>query len=257
MQPIAIIVSPHDISADAIAGPAEQITAALLRPPYFARVDWTGAPDDRSAGVELAKAIAHPARPETEDAPRVSFTTVRVDPKKSGGKTGSTAYSRTHLPLALHTDGSYQARPTNLVAFQMVRPDATGGDTTAASADALAERLTPELCAALQAPAFDFGRGPAPILMRQEAGWRIRYYRAQITQAAEKAGRAIAPDIADTLDALDAALADPDLCDRFRLEAGQILFMDNTRALHGRTGMSAQSDRLMYRIRIHAPRLAG
>jgi alpha-ketoglutarate-dependent taurine dioxygenase len=47
-------------------------------------------------------------------------------------------------------------------------------------------------------------------------------------------------------------LRDPALQHRFRIESGEIMCMQNTRALHGRTGFDGESDRLMYRIRANA-----
>jgi alpha-ketoglutarate-dependent taurine dioxygenase len=56
----------------------------------------------------------------------------------------------------------------------------------------------------------------------------------------------------NAIEALDAMLHRDDILFRFHAEAGETVFMHNTKVLHGRTGFPADSHRLMYRIRIHA-----
>lgn len=248
--------SPNRTEAPARARPpadAAPELAALWRklraPPYYhivpAGAAWLG-----ELGMEGAmRALA--AMPGGAGAPpaKLSFTRVRIDPAAAARANGATHYSRTHLPLALHTDGSNMIEPHQLIAFHMIRSDRDGGDSTTLPLPRLLKELPAGLAEALREP-VPFGRDALPILWGP--GPSIRYYRAQIDAAC--AG-SLPPGRRQALDELDRALARPGLADRFRLHDGDVLFVNNRRALHGRTGFAPASARLMLRYRIHAPAL--
>ena len=56
----------------------------------------------------------------------------------------------------------------------------------------------------------------------------------------------------DAMEALDEVLGRESILFQFHAEAGETLFFHNTKVLHGRTGFSATSNRLIYRTRMHA-----
>ncbi|TRO88315.1 TauD/TfdA family dioxygenase [Glycocaulis profundi] len=238
-------------------GLAETVAAALCAPPFHIVLSDFGTGDDPEPIQALALAIASmpDARGRRLAEPKVDFTRVRVDPDSSDRKGASTRLSRTHLPLPAHTDASYSANPHQLAAFQMVRADAQGGESAVVTAVEICDALEPETLTALREPVFPFGKSLKPILWGPEGDERIRYYRVQLDAGIADGAQVSARHMA-AVRALDAALEDPAPGRRFRLENGQILLINNVRALHGRTGFSPGSGRLMLRIRARAPRLA-
>lgn len=233
----------------------QAITGALRKAPHFLRLRGLAPTRERDVTVAIVKAIsALPPVKSTKPA-KVSFTRVMINPDKATTNGNATAYSRTSQPLSLHTDSSYKAAPHELVAFQMVQSDATGGDTLMMPVETILSHLDRETIQTLASPIFPFGKGKAPVFWQTGGRPQIRYYRSQIDSAVEN-GAPITPTALAAMDALDAVLDRADLQARFHLDPGDILFMDNTRALHGRTGFSDISDRLMYRIRIEAGCLA-
>ncbi|MEM8790544.1 MAG: TauD/TfdA family dioxygenase [Pseudomonadota bacterium] len=234
---------------DTVAG---EIAQALKAPPYYTLLRGASATEDRRLTVHFARTLANmePVRPDStpESRQKISFTQVRIDPEKAAGNAGSTSYSRTNKPLELHTDSSYKRDPHELVAFQMVRADMEGGDTIMMPVDRILNALAPEIRAVLSRPAFPFGKGPLPILWETDGVTRIRYYRSQIDLSG---GIDLPGEEKDAMAVLDEVIGREDLQDRFRIEPGDTLYMDNTRVLHGRTGFAPTSNRLMYRIRSH------
>lgn len=228
------------------------IVLSLRQPPHFVLLKGVAPTDDRRLTAHIARIIANaePVKPNTtpEQRQKMSFTKVLVDPEKAKGNASATAYSRTHKPLELHTDSSYKREPHELVAFQMVRADAGGGDTLMLPVEAVLQMLDREVISTLARPIFDFGKGPLPILWRRDDAIHIRYYRTQI----EESAATISHEALAAMDALDKVLEDESQMHRFRIEAGETLFMHNTKVLHGRTGFEETSNRLMYRIRMQA-----
>ena len=234
---------------------AQRINLELKKQPHAAVLSGYSATEDRSMTVALAQHIAtlSPVKANQPEAKRgkVSFTRVRINPSRAVKEAGSTSYSRTNQPLSLHTDSTYKASPHELVAFQMVRSDSSGGDTTLMSVEAVIENLDADILSLLQKPIFPFGKGDFSILWNTGTGPRIRYYRNQIDNAVRRGAR-VSQEAMTAIDALDEVLERSELGLQFKLQAGDILFLDNTRVLHGRTGFSEASERLMYRIRVEA-----
>ena len=250
-------IAPPSTADRALASPLSahwgelaDLLRRLREPPYYGVV-----PHDarwlREAGVEqVMRALATmPAGLPVPSPSKLSFTRVQVDPAAASRSGGTTHYSRTHLPLALHTDSSNMADPHQLIAFHMVRSDAVGGDSTMLPLPRLLDALPAGLADALATP-FPFGRLALPVLWGP--GPNIRYYRAQIDTASAGQLPAVYQSV---LDEFDRVLDRPGLIDRFGLAEGDVLFINNRRALHGRTGFSPTSGRLMLRYRIHASSL--
>ncbi len=234
---------------------AQQIQSHLCRDPHTVLLRGLEPTEDRSVAVAIAQSIAAlpPVKPEqpVHRRGKVSFTKVRINNDVATAERRSTAYSRTNAALALHTDSSYKPAPHELVAFQMVHADATGGDTTLMSVETILQSIDPEIATLLARPIFPFGKGDFPILWQQGGAPRIRYYRNQINNAVLQ-GAHLSGVARSAIDALDNVLDRADLRAQFRLEEGDILFLDNTRVLHGRTGFDSDSNRLMYRVRVEA-----
>lgn len=230
-----------------------QIAAALRKSPHYIVIRGIPPTEDHKLSTHLARSLANlpPVKPDTtqQSRDRVSFTKVRIDPKKAGGTGLSTAYSRTNQSLDLHTDSTYIPSPHEICIFQMVRADKAGGDTTMMPVGDIVDALDPGMRAVLERPVFPFGKGPLPILWKRDGAQNIRYYRTQIRQSG---GDALPAEELAAMDALDAVLQDDARRHRFHLAAGETIFMQNTKVLHGRTAFAETSDRLMYRIRVHA-----
>lgn len=249
---------PLRIDAPALTSPeaAPAVFAALRRFPYFCLI--AGGIGDREGAEALCRALAA-HDPENPDAPvdperKVSYTAVRVKPNVNLVKGAMTAFSRTNRPMGYHTDSSYHQSPHDIVAFQMVQADAVGGDSLMVPVEHILERLDTELVDMLAQPVFPFGKTFRPILWQNRDGPCIRYYREQIETA--RAGGAHLDDKAvAAIDAIDAVLDDPEVAFRFRIEPGEILFMNNWRVLHGRTGFAPDSQRLMFRYRTRGDHL--
>jgi alpha-ketoglutarate-dependent taurine dioxygenase len=234
---------------------AATIVGTLRRPPHFLRLTGLAPTESSDLAATLARLIAvtppHPPGMDRDRLMKLSFTRVRVDPEKASGAGAVTAYSRTAQPLALHSDSSYLGRPHPLVLFQFVRADAAGGASVMASVHDIMQAADEALIQELIKPQFPFGKGDMPILFGRPDDPHIRYYRSQIDTAVAE-GAALSDPARAALDRLDALLDGQVRTHQFHAASGEIVFMHNTRVLHGRRGFAETSPRLMYRIRMHA-----
>ncbi|MEU7167138.1 TauD/TfdA family dioxygenase [Streptomyces morookaense] len=152
---------------------------------------------------------------------------------------------KTDLALGLHTDRTPAPRPPGVLGLLCVRQAAQGGDTLLASGHTVHNRLLgdhpwalPRLCRD-----FHFGRGPGfdrrrPVFQRHGAGLRVHYNRRGIERAHHEAGAPLTPDERAALDAVDRILSDPRTVLRIPLQPGDLLWLDNTVVLHGRTAFT-------------------
>ncbi len=227
-----------------------EVIAALTAYPHYIRIPGFG--DDQKRGKALARMVTFsaPLHPRKAFA-KLSSARIRIDPEAFAKEGDGTRYSQTEQALAAHTDSSFFADPHELVGFQMAIPDGAGGESFMVPVGDVVAHLDAETISQLRAPRFPFAGVLRPILTGSEADPLLRYYRRQIDEEAAS-GIPLSPDDVAALDALDAALARPDLQHRFRLAAGEFLLMNNLRVLHGRTGMDGASQRLMYRVRAYA-----
>ena len=234
---------------------SQRLADALSRPPFFTVLKGMPPAADRRAIENIAHAIAEMPPLKAAVTPgkrqKTSFTRVQINPAKNMQNGGSTNYSRTNLPLDLHTDSSYKVDPQDLVIFQMVRSATDGGDSLMVLVDDLVDQLTDADIATLQKPIFPLGKVGLPVLWKEQGAWHMRYYRTQIdTMVAQ--GYPFPSEGRKAVEALDDALQDTPWYYQFALEGGETLFLNNRRVLHGRTGFGPDSDRLMYRYRLYA-----
>lgn len=251
----------HDgVAAIAVDSPAtgvlaRQIASMLKAYPHFCILTGGEPTEDPALVQGLCRAVARLDVPHDlsgcGQAPKTSFTRVRIGGKSPPAGGAVTRFSRTNRAMALHTDSTYKATPHQLVAFQMVRSDATGGDTLVVAVEDVMAALGQRRQVRLSQPDYPFGPDRFPILWQVNGAPCIRYYRRQI-DAACAVGDRLTWRQRIGLEALDIALRRHVPTYRFGLRPGDILFLHNTKALHGRTGFSADSDRLMYRVRVRA-----
>ena len=237
---------------------ASAVHEALKNYPHYAIVTGYPATEESDHVVNLAHAIcdgpgADGAAPRCVNK-KVSFTRVRIDEQKAKRGGTATHYSRTHQPLAPHTDSSYKPEPHELVIFQMIVSDDRGGDSVMVPVEDLLARLSEETIACLREPVYPLGEETHPILRGGADDCEIRYYRNQIDRSLQE-GTALSERQMAALTELDALLAEEGAFDQFHLKSGEILFFHNRKVLHGRTGFADDSKRELYRYRLNAPGL--
>lgn len=183
---------------------------------------------------------------------KIDFHRIEVNEKIANSKGGATNYSRTHQMLEQHTDCSFMAEPYEMLAMQMVRADPAGGDSIIVAIEDIERWLPDEVKDILQQPIFPFGKHKRPILFKSNAKSHIRYYRTQIETSCESEGYVLDASAVAAMDLLDDVLKREETRYQCHLESGDIILVHNNRALHGRSAFSADSERLMYRLRAHA-----
>ncbi len=229
----------------------QSVFRALLYYPYYVVLTDLDLSDDAEPLLALVENLERVSGATPQDEP-VSFTEVRVAPDEAAEGGAVTRFSRTHEALAAHTDSSYAERPHELVAFHCVRADAEGGETIMTPVDDILRALPNRFAEILRRPIFPFAENDAPILARAGGVETVRYYRRQLDLSAEQRGARFDAETLAALDALDRVLAqfaERPGPHRFALAPGEILLMNNLRALHARTGFKATSDRLIFRVR--------
>ncbi len=245
----------------AVSTLAEALLEQLRKPPFFVVLSGLRPTKGRALVSALMRAIA--ATPPVT-APldrsgrlRLSFARVHLDPSKTAAAEGrsNTSYSRTNGPLALHTDSSYRESPHELIAFQMVRSACWGGETLIATGREVIESLDEEHRRSLRRPVFPLGKTKRAVLEQTGSSVTLRYYRAQLEASSRSSAPLDGPEDA-ALRALDASLSLEAFQYRFPLASGEVVFINNRRALHGRAAFPADSDRLLLRYRINAGCLA-
>ncbi|MEM0989540.1 MAG: TauD/TfdA family dioxygenase [Pseudomonadota bacterium] len=210
--------------------------------PYFVRLSLTRDDADPDYLRAQLDAIPGPAG--------VCVTRIRIEPDAPNPQGPTTQLSRTNRAMPLHTDSTYEERPHELIAFQMVQADRSGGQSILAPVDEVLGMLDDETVDALHQPLFPFGPFKRPILEGTGHQTRVRYYRRQIAPGLDPLQPKSAACIA-AMNNLDHALAEVGQAHRANLQAGDLLVMNNHKVLHGRTALPADSARLMYRYRKH------
>ena len=236
---------------------ARSICAALNAYPHFVVINGYPPLEERTNLVNLSQAVCAIGSGQSllgfgsQNQLKVSFTQVRIDRAKAMARGKVTQYSRTHLPLAPHTDSSYMTRPHELVAFQCIVADNMGGESIIIPVEDILSRIDSDTVELLRDSVFRFGNNQSPILFGATGDEQIRYYRSQIDQTLKAETSALSDKYYAAIETLDSVLQQPAQLIQFPLQPGQILFMHNRKVLHGRTGFSPESDRLLYRVRLH------
>ncbi len=180
-------------------------------------------------------------------------------------RTEAIPVSQTRASTGLHTDSSSRDVCPRYVGLLCVHPAAVGGGsrvTSALQAHELLRRSAPEALELLYGdfvrdlvtPGADRGREALlanrfPIFS-SPPGPPFRYMRYWIERGHERADQPLDTRVLDALDRLDAALTHPEHVVRFCLEAGDMLFCDNTRVAHDRDAYESDTrhPRLLCRL---------
>jgi alpha-ketoglutarate-dependent taurine dioxygenase len=167
-------------------------------------------------------------------------------------------YSQSNIGGDIHTDGTYiHAEPPLYAALACLQPAHAGGDSVLVDGR--------RVCAALEAharPALEWlereyhfdcdGQGLAATLRRRilekvNGSVRVQYLRSYVESGHRRAGELLASEALDAMDALDELLAHPPLRHVVRLEAGDMLLLNNHVMLHGRTAFVDDPDHALRR----------
>ena len=165
----------------------------------------------------------------------------------------------------LHTDAANWAIPIELISMACVRPDRQGGGRSRVlDVDTVRDEVRSQL-----------GAGTLGLLEREAVPWRMSplcggglkwrtvlteagrmcWRRDVIDLAVESGGLRLSDELRAALDDFERVIsASPRTLD-FLLDAGELLFSDNTRTVHSRTPIADAdtSDRLMIRSWIRVP----
>jgi len=249
------------VGSAGLSGIVPKIIHGLRYYPYYITIRTPRDVDDddflKELGTRIAK-FGQAADGRHAIEPKLSFTRVRIDRDQAASQDSVTRYSRTHLPLAPHTDSSYMEVPHELVAFQCVVADAVGGETQMVPVDDILRQLSDTDVSLLSETVYPFGDGDRAILGGSTHAPTIRYYDAQLSRTLEELGSGaggLKKRYRKALKRLNKVLEQSDLGETFALASGDILLMNNARVLHGRSGFAEESERMIFRLRVHAPSL--
>ncbi len=187
-------------------------------------------------------------------------------------ETASARYSDTRQGGNLHTDGSHHpGRVPDVVSLYCMRQAWRGGALALVHLDDLLAELarTPDVLATLRQPVHLDTRDPTPqgvpwtvrrpVLEATGCGERIYYLRDYIESGHRQDGvPPLSTKQTAALDVLDALLERTDLQMRGRLNAGEMIFLNNRSIAHGRTSFqdapTGNARRLLLRVWIAVSR---
>ncbi len=172
--------------------------------------------------------------------------------------------SQTRAATSLHTDSSALDVLPDLVGLICIRPALKGGSSRIACAIRAYQKLQhsdPQGLSLLEQPHLRDIVTPGadrsqrmnnqfPVFSEHsERGFICRYMRFWIEKGYEKAEVPVPDGLTDALDSLDGCLEEEDSVANFRLERGEMLWVDNCTTLHDRTEYEddANAPRLLLR----------
>ncbi|MET8506579.1 TauD/TfdA family dioxygenase [Streptomyces sp. NPDC004787] len=151
--------------------------------------------------------------------------------------------------LLPHTDRGEGPEPPGLLALLCVRPATEGGASLLASGAGLYEELAgtdPDALHELRQD-FRFGRGPGfdrvrPVFRREAGTLRVHYNRYWIARGQEETGTPFPPARRAALARMERLLQDPAMVLTVPLRRGDLLLVNNSAVLHGRTPFTDHGD---------------
>jgi alpha-ketoglutarate-dependent taurine dioxygenase len=160
----------------------------------------------------------------------------------------SARYSDTRFGGHLHTDGMHRpGHIPDVFALYCYRPALVGGESVSVHIDEILDRLrTPSAMVRTLSGEFHFDTRdpdpirprtvPRPVIEETEQGLSINYLREYIDSGHRSPGvPPLTPDQKKALDRMDEILADGTLHRFTRLDAGELMIINNRRIVHGRT----------------------
>ena len=176
--------------------------------------------------------------------------------------------SQTSATTGFHTDSSNKDVLPDLIGLLCEKPAIRGGESLVSNALFAFDRLQKQAPHALEvlstpllrdlvAPGTDRSEAARlaneiPVFATSERpeGVTFRYMRYWIERGHERVGKTLRQQVVEALDRLDALLADDDAVVRFRLEAGDILWVNNRTIAHNRTAYRSApgAPRILHRM---------
>lgn len=158
---------------------------------------------------------------------------------------GKPLLSASNRAFPLHSDESFELQPARWVLLHCWRAAADGGETRLADLHQVVAEAERTLTIALSQWHLPY---PCGDLTTLDAQRRVRYNRAECELAATQRGRPLDSASAGWLDRFERAFERAAFS--CRLDSGDLLILDNWRVLHGRCAFSADSGRLLKRLRV-------
>ena len=147
--------------------------------------------------------------------------------------------------FALHSDESFCLRPARWVLLHCWQPAERGGDTLLLAVEEILEQATREVRIALEQLRLPYPCGDRVTI---ETSGVLRFNAEEIESAALRRGVPLSLPQRAWLARFEQRFARQ--ASRLRLNAGDLLIIDNWRMLHGRTAFDASSGRLLKRLRV-------
>lgn len=215
----------------------------LIRPPQSSPTSW----QEASAEAYLLEALSS----GTDEPPKKLISTkVRLNANATLVEDQVTRHSRTSLALEPHTDSSNQQNPHSIVIFGMSRPDASGGLTQLISVDDIVAELDAQTIDLLSKRIWPIGQTPKAILKNHPVhGFTVSYYKKQVERTLEL-GATLSPEQEIALRQLDNCIDSLSRKGSITLRAGETAIINNHKVLHGRTALSQDTRRLLFRYRL-------
>ncbi len=158
---------------------------------------------------------------------------------------GKPLLSASHQAFPLHSDESFELQPARWVLLHCWRAAASGGETRLVDLHRVAAGAERKLAIALSQWHLPY---PCGDLTTLDAQRRARYNRAECELAASRRGLPLDSASVGWLNRFE--LAFEHAAFSCRLDSGDLLVIDNWRVLHGRSAFSADSGRLLKRLRL-------
>jgi hypothetical protein len=160
------------------------------------------------------------------------------------GSVGQQISTSSDVTLAFHTETAFHPHKSHYLLLLCLRGD-PAARTTLCSVDALVPNLDADVVRTLRQPRFrtgvdlSFGRGdgwmtaPGPVLDRDVDGRWTLNYDGELTVGLDAGARAALATLGDAITATYTSVV---------LDAGDLLVVDNRRAVHGRSEFRARFD---------------
>lgn len=237
------------------------LTSVLAKAAAAARDDQAvvlrGLPAESTAMVVAVASAIGPVVPTRPDRPLIDDLA-----PKPGADDQPTRLGDLRVALTPHTDNSSMPNPPEILVLAFVHnadPD-SGGESTLTHVDDIAAALDGTDVELLQEPRYpslnvptDTGRTPTltSVLARRADGRLTARYRDEALDggiASDLAPEAPSAAHLDALHRFTTTVREPTRQTRVRLDTGDMLIIDNTRFLHGRTEISPNVHRHLKRL---------
>ncbi|MGE4071244.1 MAG: TauD/TfdA family dioxygenase [Lysobacterales bacterium] len=147
--------------------------------------------------------------------------------------------------FALHSDESFCVQPARWVLLHCCQPAETGGDTLLLAVEEILAQVPREVRIALEQLRLPYPCGDRVTI---EPSGMLRFNAEEVESAALRRGVPLSLPQRGWLARFEQLFARQ--ARRLRLDAGDLLIIDNWRVLHGRTAFAASSGRLLKRLRV-------